>query len=79
MGKSLGKESPCCWGRGSLRKLGVAGTSREGLWGGREHRGGWLRAAGGRDQRLGCSSQPRVRQGFHPPLSSVAVMKSSSS
>lgn len=27
----MGKESPCCWGRGSLRKLGVAGSSREGL------------------------------------------------
>lgn len=45
-------------------------------WAGASWRGSELQEA---DQRLGCSSQPRVRQGFHPPLSSVAVMKSSSS
>lgn len=84
MGKSLGKkESPCCWGGGSLGKLGVAGTSREGLGGGQSRVGGsvvgQVRSCRRWRSELGCGNQPRVPRGFHPPPSSAAVMKSSSS
>ena len=77
MGKSLGKESPCCWGRGSLRKLGVAGTSREGLGVGRNVVGGGSELQEVEIRARGAAASPGSAEAPIPHC--PQIMKSSSS
>ena len=75
MGKSLGKkESPCCWGRGSLGKLGVAGTSRKGLGCGQSRVGGSVVGAGSELQEMEIRARVRQPAQGPPRLPSPTVL-----
>lgn len=69
-GQKLGERVTLLLGEGKPQEIGCGWDLKGGAGGGQERCGGWLRAAGGGDQSSGCSSQPRVCRGSHPPLSS---------